>query len=83
MLLSRENIVLINLMRLQQAFGAGSLKSFKIYDILKANNRLSVSLDKHDLYTLIKNKDADKILSIKPEQIFKIIDDCIKNNICV
>lgn len=83
MLLSCENIVLVNLMRLQQAFGAGSLKSFKIYDILKTNNRLSVLLDKNDLYNLIKTKDADKILSIKPEQVFKIIEDCIKNNICV
>lgn len=78
---THENITLVNLIRLQQAFGAGSIKCVRIYNILKENNLLSNSFDKSGLCTAIENKDADKILSVTIDLVHKIIDDCIKNDI--
>lgn len=83
MKLTTENIVLINLIRLQQAFGAGSVKSVRIYKIIKENNLLSNNFDKNILSDIIESKDAEKIISVEISAVFKIINDCIKNDIFV
>ncbi len=83
MKLTTENTVLINLIRLQQAFGAGSLKSVKIYKILKENNLLVNQFDKNDLCGIIDDKYINKILNVEISTVYKIINDCIKNNIFV
>lgn len=83
MKLTTKNTTLINLIRLQQAFGAGSLKSVKIYNILKQKDLLNTSLNKNILYNLLETKDADKILNIESSSVFKIINDCVKNNIFI
>lgn len=81
--LSKENITLLNLIKLQQAFGAGSLKAVRIYGILKENNLLSVPFAKDALGSFVESKDADKILGISKSTVDKIIDDCVKNDIFV
>ncbi len=83
MLLSKENITLINLLLLQQCFGAGSTKAVKIFNILRENELLDGNFEKAKLYSAIDRKDADKILSFDKNLINKIIDDCVKNNIFV
>ncbi len=81
MLLSRENTTLVNLIRLQSAFGAGSVKAVKIFDILRAACMLDSQFELASLKKFIECKDADKILSIDLKDVYKIIDDCLKNNI--
>ena len=81
MLISKENITLVNLITLQQSFGAGSLKAVKIFNVLRNDNQLDFEFKLSNLIKVIDKKDADKILSIDKNSIYKIIDDCIKNNI--
>lgn len=76
-----ENSVLLNLIQIQQAFGAGSLKSVKIYDRLKSDNRLSKPFEKDYLYSTFKPKYADKILNVENKTVLKILDDCKNNSI--
>ena len=83
MKLTIENNTLINLIRLQQAFGAGSLKSVRIYKILKEKNLLLNPFVEKELHSVIEQKDIDKILKIEIDTIHKIINDCIKNEISV
>lgn len=84
MILSKDNTVLVNLIKIQQAFGAGSLKAVKIYRALKTVGKLSCDLTMDILYDTIDVKDADKMLnSLTTEEIYKIIDDCTKKNIDV
>ncbi len=82
MLLSKENITLFNLILIQQTFGAGSLKAIKIFNILRDADRLDKEFGKMSL-SIIEKKDADKILSFDKSKVYKIIDDCIKNNIFI
>ena len=79
--LKNDNVTLVNLIRLQQAFGSGSMKAVKTYNILNQKNLLTRPFEKDNLYGAVKSKAADKILSIDVESIYKIIDDCVKNNI--
>lgn len=81
MLLSKENITLVNLIILQQCFGAGSIKAVKIFNLLREADLLGRAFDKSEIKGIIDAKDADKILAIDINTIYKIIDDCIKNNI--
>lgn len=81
MLLSKENITLVNLLLLQQCFGAGSAKAVTIFNILRENEQLDFKFTKEKLYSVIEKKYADKILSFNINDIYKIIDDCIKNEI--
>ena len=81
MLLSKENITLVNLLLLQQCFGAGSTKAVTIFNILRENEQLDFNFTKEKLYSVIEKKYADKILSFNINDIYKIIDDCIKNEI--
>ena len=81
--LNINNVTLLNLIRLQQAFGAGSLKSVKIYRILKENNFLNNPFDKNSLCSVVEIKDAQKILKIENNTVIKIINDCVKNNISI
>ena len=81
--LNINNVTLLNLIRLQQAFGAGSLKSVKIYRILKDNNFLNNPFDKNSLCSVVEIKDAQKILKIENNTVIKIINDCVKNNISI
>ncbi len=81
--LSKDNITLINLIKLQQAFGVGSLKAVKIYGVLKENNLLSVSLQKDILSSFVDLKDANKILNISQSTVNTIINDCIKKDIFI
>lgn len=81
--LTRENTTLVNLIKLGQAFGAGSIRCVKIYNILKENNLLNNIFSKESLYNVIEEKYADKILNVKDETADKIINDCIKENISI
>jgi len=81
MILNKENTILINLIRLQQAFGAGSVKAVKVYNNLKSANKLSLSFNEVMLRSFVETKDIEKLLSINNAE--KIIEDCIKNNISI
>ena len=83
MLLSKENITLINLLILQQCFGAGSIKAVKIFNILRDYNILDKEFDDKHLKSFIEAKDVNKLASFDTNKVFKIIDDCVKNNIKV
>lgn len=83
MLLSKENITLVNLITIQQAFGAGSVKAVKIFNILRETDLLDVELSKSTLQEVIETKDVEKIFNVDADVIKKIIDDCINNNIFV
>ena len=62
MTLSKENIKLVNLILLQQCFGAGSIKATRIFNCLNDNQRLNYLFSKDNLSDLIDKKDVDKIL---------------------
>lgn len=81
MLLSKDNVTLVNLITLQQCFGAGSIKAVKIYNLLRSSFLLDGHLNNNSLNGIIDKKDSDKILGFNVETIYKIIDDCIKNKI--
>lgn len=83
MLLSKENITLVNLLILQQCFGAGSIKATKIFNILRDNDILDKEFDEKQLKSFIETKDITKILSFEKNKVLKIIDDCLSNNIDV
>ncbi len=83
MLLSKENITLVNLITIQQCFGAGSMKAVKILNLLRDASILDEPFIKSEISGVIAQKDADKILSFDINKIYKIIDDCIKNDIFV
>ncbi len=82
MLLSKENITLVNLIILQQTFGAGSIKAVKIFNLLVKNNLLDKPFS-DKLNGIIDSKDVDKLLKYDTKKADKIIDDCIKNQISV
>ena len=81
MLPSKDNVTLVNLIKLQQCFGAGSIKAVKIYNLLRNSFLLDKLLNKNSLNGIIDKKDSDKILGFDVETIYKIIDDCVKNKI--
>ena len=83
MLLSKENITLVNLITLQQAFGAGSIKAVKLFNLMRERNILDKPLSKNTIKNLLQPKDAEKLLSFDTQKIYKIIDDCIKNEIAI
>ena len=83
MLLSKDNITLINLIRLQQAFGAGSTKAVKFFNVLRDNDLLDTDFNKSKIESIIGNKYAEKIMNVSLQFVFKIIDDCLKNDICI
>ncbi len=78
--ISKDNVLLLNLLRLQSAFGAGSSRVVRIYEILENADFLSKPIDK-SLYSLIDKKYADKILDVDADILYGIIDDCLKNDI--
>lgn len=81
MLLSCENNTLINLIRIQLAFGAGSVKAVKIFEKLRQQNVLEYQFDFATLIGHIGCKDAERIISIDLKDVYKIVDDCKNNNI--
>ena len=81
MLLSKDNVTLINLITIQQCFGAGSVKAVKIFNILRDAAILDLPFDKSGLEKFIDKKDADKLMSVDIDDIYKIIDDCLKNDV--
>lgn len=83
MKLTTENVILVNLIRLQQAFGAGSLKCVKLYTALKEGKMLDKPFDKKCLYEITETKNVEKLLKVTEKSVHKIIDECIKNNITV
>ncbi len=83
MLLSKENVTLVNLLLIQQCFGAGSVKAVKIFNALRENQQLDSDFTKEKLCSVIDKKDADRILDYNIKDIYKIIDDCVKNDICI
>lgn len=83
MLLSKENITLVNLITIQQCFGAGSVKAVKIFNCLRNADLLDAPFEDFQIKEVIESKDADKILAFDVEKINKIIDDCLKNNIYI
>ncbi len=80
MLISKDNITLLNIITIQQCFGAGSVKAVKIFDALRQNLFLDKPLT-DNISAVIEHKDAKKITSLDKDKIYKIIDDCIKNGI--
>lgn len=83
MLLSKENTTLVNLIRIQQAFGAGSVRAVKVFNLLRDAELLDEEFILTSLYNIVDKKYADKIISVKIDDVYKIIDDCINNNIAV
>lgn len=83
MLLSKENITLVNLITIQQAFGAGSVKAVKIFNALRDANLLDDHFSKTSLLEVLDAKDAEKIVAIDIAVIDKIIDDCVNNDIFI
>ncbi len=81
MLLSKENIALVNLIRIQQAFGAGSARAVKIFSILRDAELLDDKFNSASLSNVIDKKYVDKILLIDIDVVNRIIDDCINNGI--
>lgn len=81
MLLSKENQTLLNLIIIQQSFGAGSVKAVKYFNLLRDENLLETAFDRDLIKKIIPTKDADKILTFNINTAYKIIDDCVKNNI--
>lgn len=81
MTLSKDNITLVNLITIQQCFGAGSIKAVKIFNLLRDSGLLDKLFCDNELKKVINSKDADKISSVDINKIYKIIDDCINNNI--
>lgn len=81
MLLSKENTTIVNLITIQQCFGSGSVKAVQIYNSLRDAALLDKPFIKSEIKDIINLKDADKILAVDINKIYKIIDDCIKNNI--
>ncbi len=80
MLLSKENTALINLITLQQCFGAGSVKAVKIFGLLNQNG-LTQKAFNDEIKKILEPKDAEKLLKFDKAKVDKIIDDCIKNGI--
>ncbi len=83
MLLSKENFTLVNLIAIQQSFGAGSVKAVKIFNALRDAELLDDELRKDTIKDIIDLKDANKILSFDRNKIYKIIDDCVDNDIFI
>ncbi len=81
MLLNKDNITLINLLTLQQAFGAGSYKAVSIYEALKSNNSLDIPVKDIKWPVSIEPKDIKRIKAVNASKIYKIIDESVKNNI--
>ncbi len=80
MLLSKDNITLVNILKIQQCFGAGSVKAVKIFKLFFENSVLDKPYT-NDIKAIVDTKDADKILNFETEKVYKIIDDCLKNDI--
>ena len=83
MLLSKENITLVNLITIQQAFGAGSVKAVKIFNLLRDADLLDDPFSKTQLKEVIDAKDAEKINSVDVQCVYKIIDDCVNNDVFI
>jgi len=83
MLLSKENITLVNIILIQQCFGAGSMKAVKIFNALRESELLESELELSELLLVIEKKDAEKLITFDKDKIYKIIDDCLSNNICI
>lgn len=83
MLISNDNITLINLLKIQQCFGAGSVKAVKIFNLLRDNDLLDYNFKKSDLLKFMDSKSADKLLEFDDKAISKIINDCLNNNISI
>lgn len=81
MLLSKENITLVNLIKIQQSFGAGSVKAVKIFNLLRDAALLDCPFDFSQISQIIDHKDCKKLLDYDISSAYKIIDDCIKNDI--
>lgn len=83
MLLCKENLTLVNLLTIQQCFGAGSLKSVRIFNILRDSQLLDYTFEKTQLKILLEEKDINKLLEFDKNKIHKIVDDCLGNDISV
>ena len=83
MLLSKENFTLVNLIKIQQCFGAGSIKAVKIFNLLRDAVLLDMPFDRQNISDIIESKDANKLLNFEISKVYKIIDDCITNNISI
>lgn len=83
MLLSKENQTLLNLITIQQSFGAGSVKAVKYFNLLRDETLLENVFVKEKIQKIIPTKDADKLLTFNINIAYKIIDDCLKNDISI
>lgn len=83
MKLDINNKILINLILLQQAFGAGSYKAIELYSYLSKNKLLDKDITKVAMPDFISDNDKNRISAVKIEKIYKIINDCIENQISI
>ena len=81
MLISSENQTLVNIILLQQCFGAGSIKAVRIFNLLRNNNLMDDKFTASSIKDIIDPKDKEKILSFDINKIHSIIKDCLNNNI--
>lgn len=81
MLVSQDNVTLVNLITIQQCFGAGSLKAVKVFNALITAKMLDEVFSESRLKSVLQSKEADKLLGFDIDKTYKIIDDCIKHNI--
>ena len=65
MLLSKENFTLVNLIKIQQCFGAGSIKAVKIFNLLRDAVLLDMPFDRQNISDIIESKDANKLLNFE------------------
>ena len=83
MLLSKENTTLVNLITIQQVFGAGSIKAVRVFNSLRDADLLDYDFDNQKIIKAIDEKSSEKLISYDRNKVYKIIDDCLKNNIYV
>lgn len=83
MLLSKENQTLVNLITIQMAFGAGSVTALKVFNILRENDLLDNNFNQSEIEKVLEKKHVNKIFSVDKDSVYKVIDDCLNNNIIV
>lgn len=83
MLLSKENQTLVNLITIQMAFGAGSVTALKVFNILRENDLLDNNFNQLEIEKVLEKKHVNKIFSVDKDSVYKVIDDCLNNNIIV
>ncbi len=75
-----DNII-SNLIIIQQAFGAGSVASYKLYKSIKSKGLLGAKMVDILKSGIVSEKTINKINAVKDSDVNRIIKDCSDNNI--